>query len=110
MAKATKVATCDKCGCTPALRPGPLCVQCDDELNARYGAPTGVRLRDTALSFGADSRAPILLEAAERIAELEAALRKINDLIDSPSRFNADVQDVLDSVIDTSDTKFEANS
>lgn len=42
-----------------------------------------------------------------RIAELEAALRKINALIDSPSRFNADVQAVLDSVIDTSDVKFD---
>ena len=42
-----------------------------------------------------------------RIAELEAALRKINALIDSPARFNAEVQAVLDSVIDTSDTKFK---
>jgi cell fate (sporulation/competence/biofilm development) regulator YmcA (YheA/YmcA/DUF963 family) len=42
----------------------------------------------------------------QRIAELEAALRKINALIDSPARFNKEVQDVLDSVIDTSDTKF----
>lgn len=46
----------------------------------------------------------------KRIAELEAALHKINALIDSPSRFNADVQAVLDSVIDsvidTSDVKF----
>lgn len=44
--------------------------------------------------------------AADRIAELEAALRKINALIDSPARFNPEVQAVLDSVIDTSDTKF----
>lgn len=42
----------------------------------------------------------------DRIAELEAALRKINALIDSPARFNAEIQAVLDSVIDTSDTKF----
>jgi hypothetical protein len=42
-------------------------------------------------------------DAAARIAELEAALRKINELIDSPARWNGDIQDVLDSVIDTSD-------
>ena len=45
-------------------------------------------------------------DASLRIAELEAALRKINALIDSPARFNADVQAVLDSVIDTSDIRF----
>lgn len=43
-----------------------------------------------------------------RIAELEAALRKINALIDSPARFNAEIRAVLDSVIDTSDVKFTA--
>lgn len=42
-----------------------------------------------------------------RIAELEAALHKINALIDSPAKFNAEVQAVLDSVIDTSDVKFD---
>lgn len=42
-----------------------------------------------------------------RIAELEAALRKINALIDSPARFNPEVQAVLDAVIDTSDVKFK---
>ncbi len=46
-------------------------------------------------------------KADKRIADLEAALRRINSLIDSPARFNADVQAVLDSVIDTSDKKFE---
>ena len=45
-------------------------------------------------------------QMGRRIAELEAALRKINALIDSPARFNQDVQAVLDSVIDTSDHKF----
>jgi uncharacterized protein (DUF1778 family) len=45
-------------------------------------------------------------DQAARIAELEAALRKINALIDSPARFNSEVQAVLDSVIDTSDVKF----
>lgn len=48
----------------------------------------------------------IVSDKDKRIAELEAALRKINALIDSPARFNAEVQAVLDSVIDTSDTKF----
>lgn len=42
-----------------------------------------------------------------RIADLEAALCKINALIDSPARFNAEVQAVLDSVIDTSDVKLK---
>ncbi len=49
---------------------------------------------------------PIQHEAAARIEALEAALREINSLIDSPARFNKEVQDVLDSVIDTSDVKF----
>ena len=42
-----------------------------------------------------------------RIAELEDALRKINALNDSPARFNGEIQDVLNSVIDTSDHKFD---
>jgi len=33
----------------------------------------------------------------------EAALYRINALIDSPARFNSEVQAVLDSVIDTRD-------
>lgn len=44
--------------------------------------------------------------AKSRNAELEAALHKINALIDSPARFNKEVQAVLDSVINTSDVKF----
>ena len=48
----------------------------------------------------------ILKERNKRIAELEAALHQINALIDSPARFNKEVQDVLDSVVDTSDVKF----
>ena len=46
-------------------------------------------------------------QMGERIARLEAALHLINALIDSPARFNADVQAVLDGVIDTSDIKFD---
>ena len=50
---------------------------------------------------------PDELEAiAARLMALEEALRRINALIDSPARFNADIQAVLNSVIDTSDTKF----
>lgn len=64
------------------------------------------RLRDAATSLGHDSRTYVIVEGADRIAELEAALRKINALIDSPARYNAEVQAVLDSVIDTSDVKF----
>lgn len=59
--------------------------------------------------FGEQTMATMVAEieeAAERIAHLETALRKINSLIDSPARFNAEVQAVLDSVIDTSDVKF----
>lgn len=41
-----------------------------------------------------------------RVAQLEAALHKINALIDNPNDFNQAIQDVLDSVIDTSDTRF----
>ena len=58
-------------------------------------------LSATSVDIGPQTRDP-----ADRIAELEAALRKINALIDSPARFNPEVQAVLDSVIDTSDTKF----
>ena len=41
-----------------------------------------------------------------RIAELEAALQKINRIIDHPGRFHGDIQATLDLVIDTLDTKF----
>jgi hypothetical protein len=37
----------------------------------------------------------------------EAALHQINALNDSPARFNKEIQDVLNSVIDTSDIKFD---
>ena len=43
----------------------------------------------------------------DRIAELEAALRKINALNDSPARFDCEIQAVLNAVIDTSDVKFK---
>lgn len=43
---------------------------------------------------------------AKRIAALEAALHQINAHNDSPARFNKEIQDVLNSVIDTSDVKF----
>lgn len=44
---------------------------------------------------------------AERIAALEAALHAINRINDHPGRFSKEIQDVLDSVIDTSDVKFD---
>ena len=47
-----------------------------------------------------------LEQAQKRIAELEAALHQINAMNDSPARFNKELQDVLDAVIDTSDHKF----
>ena len=59
-------------------------------------------------SLDEDSRRmTALLEANKRIAELEAALHQMNALNDSPARFNKEIQDVLNSVIDTSDIKFE---
>lgn len=42
----------------------------------------------------------------KRIAQLEAALRHINAINDHPGGFNREIQDVLDTVIDTSDVKF----
>jgi len=53
-----------------------------------------------------EAAADLLRERWRHIYELEQALHKINALIDSPARFNPEVQAVLDSVIDTSDTKF----
>lgn len=47
-----------------------------------------------------------LFFARQRIAALEAALHKINAINDNPARFSKEIQDVLDSVIDTSDHKF----
>lgn len=44
--------------------------------------------------------------AQRRIADLELALRRVNSLNDNPARFNKEIQDVLDAVIDTSDHKF----
>lgn len=59
-----------------------------------------------AADCDACTRARVMPSAEARIAELEAALHKINALIDSPARFNPEVQAVLDSVIDTNDVKF----
>lgn len=53
--------------------------------------------------------AALAVELAERVVKLEAALHQINALNDSPARFNKEIQDVLNSVIDTSDVKFERN-
>lgn len=77
-----------------------------DRLRGKYAS--GPHLPNGKPEFGwrQFQAPPIQHEAAARIEALEAALRKINALIDSPARFNAEVQAVLDSVIDTSDTKF----
>ena len=71
----------------------------------KYGlAMTHVQPEDLPPDFGHVDGMPDPRD--RRIAELEDALCKINALIDSPARFNAEVQAVLDSVIDTSDVKF----
>lgn len=44
--------------------------------------------------------------AADRVAELEAALRRINALNDNPAKFSKEIQNVLDAAIDTRDTVF----
>lgn len=77
-----------------------------DRLRGKYAS--GPHLPNGKPEFGwrQFQAPPIQHEAAARIEVLEAALRKINSLIDSPARFNAEVQAVLDSVIDTSDVKF----
>lgn len=41
-------------------------------------APIQVRLRDVAISLGVDSRTSMIVEGADRIATLEAALREID--------------------------------
>lgn len=40
------------------------------------------------------------------MCRLRDALYHINSINDHPGRFNKEIQDVLDSVIDTSDVKF----
>jgi hypothetical protein len=59
-------------------------------------------LFDQPNSFSMDRH----IEALDRVALLEGALHCINTLNDSPARFNKEIQDVLNSVIDTSDVKF----
>lgn len=41
-----------------------------------------------------------LWDARERIAELEAALRRVSAWNDNPSRYSSDLQKILDGVID----------
>ena len=78
-----------------------------DRLRGKYASGPHLPNGNPEFGWRQFQSPPIQHEAAARIEELEAALHKINALIDSPSRFNADVQAVLDGVIDTSDTKFE---
>ena len=35
-----RMEKCDRCGTAPAPRPGPLCADCDDHLDARHGRLT----------------------------------------------------------------------
>ena len=77
-----------------------------DRLRGKYASGPHLPNGNPEFGWRQFQSPPIQHEAADRIEALEAALHKINALIDSPARFNKEVQDVLDSVIDTSDTKF----
>lgn len=78
-----------------------------DRLRGKYACGPMLPSGEPEFGWRQMPEIPIQVAAADRIDELEKALRKINALIDSPARFNPDVQAVLDSVIDTSDKKFE---
>lgn len=81
-----------------------------DRLRGKYASGPHLPNGNPEFGWRQFQSPPIQHEAADRIDALEAALHKVNTLIDSPSRFNAEVQAVLDSVIDTSDTQFETQS
>ena len=74
--------------------------------------------QDIREAYGRNSvDADQLKSAAAEIARLKAendklrtALRTINRIIDHPSRFNSEIQEVLDAVIDTSDVVFGEKS
>lgn len=82
-------------------------VHISDRLRGQYAS--GPHLPNGKPEFGwrQFQAPPIQHEAAARIEALEAALHRINSLIDSPAHFNGDIQAVLDGVIDTSDTNFQ---
>ncbi len=77
-----------------------------DRLRGRYASGPTLGNGEPEFGWRQMPTVPIQCEAADRIEALEAALRRINVLIDSPAKFNVDIQSVLDSVIDTSDVKF----
>lgn len=56
---------------------------------------------------GLTSRMMLVMAIDEELHKRRtAALHRINALNDRPARFNKEIQDVLDSVIDTSDIRF----
>jgi hypothetical protein len=77
-----------------------------DRLRGKYASGPHLPNGNPEFGWRQFQSPPIQHEAAARIEALEDALHLINALIDSPARFNKEVQDVLDSVIDTSDHKF----
>lgn len=78
-----------------------------DRLRGKYASGPHLPNGNPEFGWRQFQAPPIQHEAASRIEALEAALRRINGLNDSPARFNKEIQDVLDSVIDTSDVRFE---
>jgi hypothetical protein len=77
-----------------------------DRLRGKYASGPHLPNGNPEFGWRQFQAPPIQHEAAARIEALEAALHRINALIDSPARFNKEVQDVLDGVIDTPDVKF----
>jgi hypothetical protein len=77
-----------------------------DRLRGKYAS--GPHLPNGRPEFGwrQFQAPPIQHEAAARIEALERALHRINQVNDSPMRFNKEIQDALDTVIDTSDVRF----
>ena len=77
-----------------------------DRLRGKYASGPHLPNGNPEFGWKQFQAPPIQHEAANRIELLEAALHAINSINDSPARFNSEIQDVLNSVIDTSDTKF----
>jgi hypothetical protein len=77
-----------------------------DRLRGKYAS--GPHLPNGRPEFGwrQFQAPPIQHEAAARIEALERALHRINQVNDSPRRVNKEIQDALDTVIDTSDVRF----
>lgn len=78
-----------------------------DRLRGKYASGPHLPNGNPEFGWKQFQAPPIQHEAASRIEVLEAALHAINALNDSPARFNGEIQDVLNAVIDTSDHKFD---